>query len=39
MSLLVLACQKEIDTFTAKHKLEARYVTSDGEGIPYHVPL
>ena len=31
--------QKEIDTFTAQHKLEARYVTGDGEGIPYHVPL
>lgn len=31
--------QKEIDTFTAKHKLEARYLTGDGDGIPYHVPL
>ena len=31
--------QKEIDTFTAQHKLEARYITSGGDGIPYHVPL
>ena len=31
--------QKEIDTFTAQHKLEARYLTGDGDGIPYHVPL
>lgn len=31
--------QKEIDTFTAKNKLEARYLTGDGDGIPYHVPL
>jgi hypothetical protein len=31
--------QKEIDTFTAKHKLEARYITGQGDGIPYHVPL
>lgn len=31
--------QKEIDTFTAKEKLEARYVTGSGDGIPYHVPL
>jgi hypothetical protein len=31
--------QKEIDIFTAKHKLEARYLTGDGDGIPYHVPL
>jgi hypothetical protein len=31
--------QKEVDTFTAQHKLEARYLTGDGDGIPYHVPL
>lgn len=31
--------QKEIDTFTARHKLEARYLTGDGDGIPYHVPF
>ena len=31
--------QKEIDTFTAKHKLEARYTSGHGDGIPYHVPL
>jgi hypothetical protein len=31
--------QKEIDTFTAKHKLEARYITGNGDGIPYYVPL
>ena len=31
--------QKEIDIFTAQHKLEARYLTGDGDGIPYHVPL
>lgn len=31
--------QKEIDTFTAKNKIEARYLTGDGDGIPYHVPL
>ncbi|KAJ2918526.1 hypothetical protein MD484_g1863, partial [Candolleomyces efflorescens] len=31
--------QKEIDTFTAKHKLEARYITGQGDGIPYHVPF
>lgn len=31
--------QKEIDTFTAKQKLEARYITGTGDGIPYHVPL
>jgi hypothetical protein len=31
--------QKEIDSFTAQHKLEARYLTGDGDGIPYHVPL
>ena len=31
--------QKEIDTFTAQHRLEARYLTGDGDGIPYHVPL
>lgn len=31
--------QKEIDNFTATNKLEARYVTGHGDGIPYHVPL
>ena len=31
--------QKEIDIFTAQHKLEARYLTGNGDGIPYHVPL
>lgn len=37
--------QKEIDTYTAQHKLEARYATGaatdvgDCDGIPYHVPL
>lgn len=31
--------QKEIDTYTAQHKLEARYITGSGDGIPYHVPL
>ena len=31
--------QKEIDTFTAKHKLDARYASGCGDGIPYHVPL
>ena len=31
--------QKEIDTFTAKEKLEARYISGSGDGIPYHVPL
>ena len=31
--------QKEIDTFTAIEKLEARYITGRGDGIPYHVPL
>ncbi|KAF9012610.1 hypothetical protein BDQ17DRAFT_1232411 [Cyathus striatus] len=31
--------QKEIDTFTAQNKLEARYLTGTGEGIPYHVPF
>jgi hypothetical protein len=33
--------QKEIDTYTAQHKLEARYASGDAEadGIPYHVPL
>lgn len=31
--------QKEVDTFTATHKLEARYLTDIGDGIPYHVPL
>ncbi|KAF5321271.1 hypothetical protein D9619_001611 [Psilocybe cf. subviscida] len=31
--------QKEIDTFTAKEKLEARYLTGTGDGISYHVPF
>lgn len=31
--------QKEIDTFTAKNKLEAHYISGSGDGIPYHVPL
>lgn len=31
--------QKEIDIFTAQHKLEATYLSGDGDGIPYHVPL
>lgn len=31
--------QKEIDTYTAQHPLEAHYVSGSGEGIPYHVPL
>ncbi|KAG6878286.1 hypothetical protein C0992_008293 [Termitomyces sp. T32_za158] len=31
--------QKEIDTYTAKHKLEARYANGVGEGVPYHVPF
>ncbi|KJA28830.1 hypothetical protein HYPSUDRAFT_176759 [Hypholoma sublateritium FD-334 SS-4] len=31
--------QKEIDTFTAKEKLEARYISGSGDGIPYHVPF
>jgi hypothetical protein len=31
--------QKEIDTYTAQHKLAARYTNGNGEGIPYHVPL
>ncbi|KAF5375532.1 hypothetical protein D9615_009195 [Tricholomella constricta] len=31
--------QKEIDTYTAQHKLEARYTNGNGEGIPYHVPF
>ncbi|KAF8161374.1 hypothetical protein B0H34DRAFT_377906 [Crassisporium funariophilum] len=31
--------QKEIDTYTAKHKIEARYLTGSGDGIPYHVPF
>lgn len=31
--------QKEIDTYTAKHKLDARYVSGQGDGIPYHVPF
>ncbi|RDB24969.1 hypothetical protein Hypma_007396 [Hypsizygus marmoreus] len=31
--------QKEIDTYTAQHTLEARYTTGTGDGIPYHVPF
>lgn len=31
--------QKEIDTYTAQNRLEARYPDGAGEGIPYHVPL
>ncbi|KDR75581.1 hypothetical protein GALMADRAFT_248067 [Galerina marginata CBS 339.88] len=31
--------QKEIDTYTAQQKLEARYITGVGDGIPYHVPF
>ncbi|KAG6918872.1 hypothetical protein DXG01_010936 [Tephrocybe rancida] len=31
--------QKEIDTYTAQHKLEARYSDGHGEGVPYHVPF
>lgn len=31
--------QKEIDTFTAQNKLECRYITGTGDGIPYHVPF
>jgi hypothetical protein len=39
--------QKEVDTFTAQHKLEAHYDSEvatgaedgDGDGIAYHVPL
>ncbi|KAG5719724.1 FAD-linked oxidoreductase [Termitomyces sp. T112] len=31
--------QKEIDTYTAQHKLEARYSNGSGEGVPYHVPF
>ena len=31
--------QKEIDTYTANHRLEARYLMGSGDGIPYHVPL
>ncbi|KAH9485621.1 FAD-linked oxidoreductase [Psilocybe cubensis] len=31
--------QKEIDTYTARQKLEARYITGSGDGIPYHVPF
>ncbi|KAF8627621.1 hypothetical protein AX15_004319 [Amanita polypyramis BW_CC] len=31
--------QKEIDAFTANQKLEARYITGYGDGIPYHVPF
>ncbi|GLB37918.1 putative oxygen-dependent FAD-linked oxidoreductase family protein [Lyophyllum shimeji] len=31
--------QKEIDTYTARHKLEARYANGNIESIPYHVPF
>lgn len=31
--------QKEVDTYTANHKIEARYLMGSGDGIPYHVPL
>ncbi|PPQ83362.1 hypothetical protein CVT24_001910 [Panaeolus cyanescens] len=31
--------QKEIDTYTAQHPLEARYISGSGDGIPYHVPF
>jgi len=31
--------QKEVDTYTANHRLEARYLMGGGDGIPYHVPL
>ncbi|KAG5635651.1 hypothetical protein H0H81_010521 [Sphagnurus paluster] len=31
--------QKEIDTFTAQHKLEARYTNGNIEMIPYHIPF
>lgn len=31
--------QKEVDTYTANHKLEARYLMGSGDGISYHVPL
>ncbi|KAJ7821530.1 hypothetical protein B0H14DRAFT_2830945 [Mycena olivaceomarginata] len=31
--------QKEIDTFTAKHQLEARSLAGPNTTIPYHVPL
>jgi hypothetical protein len=31
--------QKEIDTYTANHKLEAKYLMGSGDGISYHVPL
>ncbi|KAG6830947.1 hypothetical protein H0H87_006708 [Tephrocybe sp. NHM501043] len=31
--------QKEIDTYTAQHKLEARYSNGNGEGVPYHIPF
>ncbi|KAG6808697.1 hypothetical protein H0H92_003229 [Tricholoma furcatifolium] len=31
--------QKEIDTYTAQHKLEARYADGAGEGVPYHIPF
>ncbi|KAH6914077.1 hypothetical protein BKA70DRAFT_1260374 [Coprinopsis sp. MPI-PUGE-AT-0042] len=31
--------QKEIDNYTAAQKVEARYITGHGDGIPYHVPF
>ena len=31
--------QKEIDNFTATNKLEARYISGHGDGIPYHIPF
>ncbi|KAF8058700.1 hypothetical protein FPV67DRAFT_1523428, partial [Lyophyllum atratum] len=31
--------QKEIDTYTAQHKLEAKYSNGNSESIPYHVPF
>jgi hypothetical protein len=31
--------QKEIDTFTANHQLEARSLAGPNTTIPYHVPL
>jgi hypothetical protein len=31
--------QKDVDTYTADHKLEARYLMGSGDGISYHIPL
>jgi hypothetical protein len=31
--------QKEIDTYTANHQLEARSLAGPNTTIPYHVPL